>query len=373
MPQASPATAAAGRAVIVIPAYEPTPLLVDLVRGLSADGRPIVVIDDGSSGSCAATFAAVAACPGVVVLTHAVNLGKGQALKTAFNYVLLNTAPDDVGVVTADADGQHLAADIRRFADRLEHGPLALVLGSRRFEGRVPLRSRIGNVLTRGVFRVLIGKSVTDTQTGLRGIPRSFLSELVVVEAGRYEFELEMLVRATERHLPIEELTIETVYGSFAKSHFNPLRDSLRIYFVFLRFTGLSMLTAAIDYTVFALSFLASRNILLSFIAARVVAGAFNFTVNRVLVFRSHGRAPVEAGKYVLLVAALMTVSYVLVTAMVQGLGMNVFAAKVIAEGGLFLASFALQNFLVFKPQRHRVTETVAASARTKRSTWGPA
>jgi putative flippase GtrA len=224
-----------------------------------------------------------------------------------------------------------------------------LVLGSRAFEGRVPLRSRIGNVLTRGVFRLLIGRSLSDTQTGLRGIPRAFLPELIAMEAGRYEFELEMLVRAAERRIPIEEVAIQTVYGSFAKSHFNPLRDSLRIYFVFLRFTGLSLLTAAIDYTVFTLAYLGGGSVLTAFIAARLVAGIFNFTANRALVFRSRGGVPAEAGKYALLVAALMTVSYGLVTTMVEVLGMNVFAAKIVAEGGLFLASFALQNLVVFR------------------------
>ncbi len=345
-------TTAASSAVVVIPAYEPTRLLLSLVEELSADGRTIIVVNDGSSSHCADTFARVAACPHVVMLAHAVNLGKGQALKTAFNHVLLNTPADAVGVVTADADGQHLAADIRRVAARLERGPGALVLGSRTFEGRVPLRSRVGNVVTRAVFRLLIGRSLIDTQTGLRGIPRSFLAELTQVEAGRYEFELEMLVRAAERRMPIEEVTIQTVYGSFAKSHFNPLRDSLRIYFVFLRFTGLSMVTAGIDYTVFTLAYFAWRNILAAFIAARIVAGAFNFTANRILVFRSHGGVPAEAGKYALLVAALMTVSYGLVTAMVRVFGLNVLVAKVIAEGGLFVTSFALQNLVVFADRR---------------------
>jgi glycosyltransferase involved in cell wall biosynthesis len=342
------------RAVVVIPAYEPAPLLVGLVRDLSADGRTIVVVDDGSSAQCAATFASLAACANVVVLAHAVNLGKGQALKTAFNYVLLHTPADAVGVVTADADGQHLAADVRRVAERLERASGALVLGSRRFEGCVPLRSRIGNVITRAVFRFLIGRSLVDTQTGLRGIPQQFLGELTQLEAGRYEFELEMLVRAAERGMAIEEIPIQTVYGSFARSHFNPLRDSLRIYFVFLRFTGLSIVTAGIDYTVFTAAYLAGRNILAAFVAARLVAGAFNFTANRTLVFRSRGGVPAEAGKYALLVAALMMVSYGLVSAMVRVLGVNVLVAKVVAEGGLFITSFALQNLVVFGDRQAR-------------------
>src|SRR5262249_16001168 len=164
--------------------------------------------------------------------THAVNLGKGQALKTAFNHYLLRCPQDSVGVVTADADGQHLPADVLRVAETLERGPATLVLGSRGFEGAVPARSRVRNVPTRLILRWLIGRSVRDTQTGLRGIPRRFLPELLAMEAGRYEFELDMLIRATEERIPIAEIPIETVYGGPAQSHFNPLRDSLRIYFV---------------------------------------------------------------------------------------------------------------------------------------------
>ena len=345
------------RAVIVIPAYEPTPTLVDLVADLGRDGRTIVVVDDGSSPGCADTFNRTAALPNVVLLRHAVNLGKGQALKTAFNQVLLHTPPDAVGVVTADADGQHLAADIRRVAERLERtdatGP-ALILGSRTFAKEVPLRNRFGNVLTRGVFKLVIGRGLGDTQTGLRGIPRSFLPELMRLETGRYEFELEMLVRATARDMTIEELPIATVYGDFAKSHFNPLRDSLRIYFVFLRFVGLSIVTAAIDYAAFAIVFSARHNILLGTIIARAIAGLFNFTANRTLVFRSRGDVTAEALKYAAVVITLMSISYGLVTTLVIVLGLSVYTSKLLAEGALFAASFALQNLVVFGNRRRQ-------------------
>jgi putative flippase GtrA len=347
-------TEADRRAVIVIPAYEPTEALVRLVDDLSRNGdRTIVVVNDGSSAGCRAVFDRVSLSPGVVVLEHAANLGKGQALKTAFNYVLVYEPPGTVGVVTADADGQHLADDVRRVAERLEAQPSRLVLGSRGFDGRVPARSALGNALTRGVFRLLIGRSLADTQTGLRGIPRAFLVDLIQLEAGRYEFELEMLVRATEQGLPIDEVRIETVYGGVAQSHFNPLRDSVRIYFVFLRFAGLSIVTAAIDYTAFAIVYAGARNILLATIVARAIAGVVNFTANRMLVFRSRGSAAQEAVRYALLVAVLMWVSYGLVTTLVLVLGLGVYVSKFLAEGTLFAASFALQHLVVFS-QRGR-------------------
>jgi putative flippase GtrA/trans-aconitate methyltransferase len=348
------------RAIVVIPAFEPTPALVDLVTDLAADGRDIVVVDDGSSAASQAVFARAAAARGVTLLVHAVNLGKGQALKTAFNHVLVHAPAGSAGVVTADADGQHLASDIRRVAETLEASPETFVLGSRGFEGRVPFRSRIGNLVTRGVFQLLLGRPIVDTQTGLRGIPRSFLPELLAVEAGRYEFELEMLVHAAARELPIAEVRIHTVYGVPGQSHFNPLRDSLRIYFVFLRFLGLSLTTAALDYFVFWLTFASTRNILASTAAARAVAGTFNFTVSRAFVFRSRGDVWRELLKYALLVVTLMAISYGLVTSLVIFVGLGVYVAKVLAEGTLFVASFAIQRLFVFAAR-----DAAALDART--------
>jgi putative flippase GtrA len=343
-------TADSGPAVIVIPAYEPTSALVDLVADLP--GRSIIVVNDGSSDACREVFDRVARVPGVELLAHAVNLGKGQALKTAFNHFLLHAAADAVGVVTADADGQHLADDVRRVAERLEAVPTAVVLGSRLFEGAVPLRSRIGNAVTRAMFRLLLGRSLLDTQTGLRGIPRGFLRELVTLETGRYEFELDMLVGATRGGVAIEEIPIQTVYGGVAQSHFSPLGDSVRISFVFLRFVGLSIVTAALDFAVFAIAYGAARNILAATIMGRLVAGVFNFSMNRIVVFRSHGSLAREATTYAVLVAALMSVSYGLVTSLVIFVGLSVYISKVLAEGTLFAASFALQNLLVFADRR---------------------
>lgn len=344
-------TDAATRATIVIPAFEPTPALIDLVHALGPD-RPVLVVDDGSSPEFRAVFATLEIVPNVTVLVHAVNLGKGQALKTAFNHFLLHASPESVGIVTADADGQHLPGDVCRVAEALEQSPSALVFGGRRFEGRVPLRSRIGNVLTRVVFRFVIGAMVQDTQTGLRGIPRAFVPDLIKIEAGRYEFELEMLVRAAARRMPIQELPIETVYGVPGQSHFDPLRDSLRIYFVFIRFVGLSVATALIDYTTFFFAYGATRNILAATALARTVAGTFNFTYNRTVVFRSRGALAFEALKYATLVASLMGVSYAMVTTFVVFGGFGVYASKLLAEGILFAASFALQDLFVFAGTR---------------------
>ena len=97
---------------------------------------------------------------------------------------------------------------------------------------------------TRGIMHALLGQKLTDTQTGLRGIPASFLPKLLRQEATGYEFELEMLIAAHQLSIPIVEVPIRTIYEAGNKSsHFNPIVDSMKIYFVLLRFGSVSVLS----------------------------------------------------------------------------------------------------------------------------------
>lgn len=341
--------------VLVIPAYQPTDALPPLVERLRAalPESPILLIDDGSGEAFAEVFSALAAHKGVTLLRHAVNLGKGAALKTAMNHYLLHLADSNAGIITVDADGQHLPEDVAKLAAASDAVPQSLWLGMRAFAGDVPLRSRFGNIVTRHVFSFLLGTRVNDTQTGLRFIPNGLMPKLLAIKANRYEFELEMLLVASQQGVAIQEMPIQTVYEKGNKSsHFRPLVDSARIYFVFLRFLANSIVTAVIDYLMFALYFAFSGNILHSFLFGRLFACAFNFTVNKYLVFQSRRQLWRELVNYVLLVLVLMTVSYFAVVAMVDSFGIHPVTAKIISEGSLFIASFAVQRLLIFSRRR---------------------
>jgi hypothetical protein len=175
--------------------------------------------------------------------------------------------------LTADADGQHHPADILKVAERLEASPGTLVLGARQFDGHVPLRSRCGNILTRFALRWIGGARLTDSQTGLRGIPRALIAPLLEIPSSGYEFELDMLLLAKHGSIAIVEQPIRTIYSAGnPTSHFNPLLDSLKIYFVLLRFSLVSLVTAALDNTIFFLAFQAGAGVLRAQIAGRLLA-----------------------------------------------------------------------------------------------------
>ncbi len=335
---------------ILIPAYQPSDTLISLVDELlSQADYPIVIINDGSDPSCQSIFQALQQRPRVQVIAHAVNLGKGQALKTGFNHCLTHFTEHFAGVVTADADGQHLASDIINLAKQLSLSPQTLWIGSRAFDHNVPWKSQLGNTMTRHVFRLLIGKMVYDTQSGLRGIPASFMRQLLKVPATGYEFELDMLVSAAQNKLSIQEHRIQTVYiANNQSSHFHPLLDSLRVYFVFVRFCALSLLTALLDFIVFTIAFFISPSILNSMIIARLVAGSFNFLCGKWYIFQSKQRILPEAVKFSFLVIGLGFIAYSLIDGLVS-LGMNVFFSKLLVETALFLLSFSAQRIFIFK------------------------
>src|SRR5574344_2520699 len=159
--------------ILIIPAYNPDEtLMLDFIKNLSKDFKNIVVINDGSNSSHYNFFNELAKLPYIKLLTHCINLGKGQALKTAINASLV-TFPNCKGIVTADCDGQHSIKDIKARAEAVLNNQDKLILGVRNFNQKdVPPRSRFGNKLTRTVFKLFIGLSITDTQTGLRGMSR---------------------------------------------------------------------------------------------------------------------------------------------------------------------------------------------------------
>ena len=272
--------------VAIVPAYNPDEALLRLVDALR--GRlPVLVVDDGSED--ASVFERLPGGEGVTVLTHAANRGKGAALKTAFRHVVEHR-PDAAGVVTVDADGQHLPADALKVAARLGESIAAgsVVLGVRRFDGAVAMRSRLGNQLTRGVVRALLGIRLSDTQTGLRGIPATLLPSLIDIPLDRYEFETEMLRTIGEARLDFEEIPIRTVYfESNRGSHFHPLLDSMRIYRVLLRHVPARATALAADLGVRLAALARSAYVPASLRLRRLSSLLANFSPVKHLVFRS--------------------------------------------------------------------------------------
>lgn len=346
---------------VIIPSYEPDDKLITLLEALKQTGISHVVVVDDGSGAQYETFLELAEeMDNCTVLHHAVNLGKGRALKTAFNHCL-RVYGESPGCVSADSDGQHTPADILACMRKLWENPQALILGCRDFDApSVPARSSFGNKCTRKVFRYLLGLSVSDTQTGLRAIPTLFMKELMQVKGERFEYETNMLIETKNLNIPILEVPVETVYIEENKtSHFNPIKDSVRIYLVFGKFLFSSLSSSVLDLLLFhilCMAFLPLGEeirgipyIVAATVGARVISAVYNFLINYRVVFKSKGNLAVTAGKYGLLAVCQMMCSAFLVNGLYGLVGGAEVLIKMPVDVFLFFASFVIQREFVYR------------------------
>lgn len=222
---------------IVLPSLDPDEKFISVVDALVDVGfRHIVIVDDGSDAAHQTWFERASRHPECTVLHHGVNKGKGRALKTAFAHVL-RELPEAEGVITIDGDGQHLTEDIIACGEKMLQEKDKVVLGCRDFDQPgVPPRSVAGNKTTSRMFRLFYGIRLSDTQTGLRAIPRRYLERFCEIEGERFEYETNMLLNMKRMGVDFLEQAITTVYDpEDYSSHYNAVKDSWRIFKIMLK------------------------------------------------------------------------------------------------------------------------------------------
>jgi glycosyltransferase involved in cell wall biosynthesis len=340
---------------ILIPAFNPDNKLIKLVSSLVKLGASnIIIVNDGSGVEFNTIFKRLEEKSQCKILNHAINLGKGRALKTGLNFIL-SKYTNITGIITADADGQHLPEDIMKMIHGLKDNPNCMLIGCRQFEKDIPFRSKLGNVITKFLFRLMTGKKITDTQTGLRAIPTKYAFSCISLKGERYEYELTMLITAIQKNIDILEIPISTVYiEDNILSHFNPVYDSMLIYFVLFRFLFSSVTTSLIDFIVFSISFSFGLNIFASTLISRFVAGNYNYILNKKIVFASKSNYFYSFIKYWVLVIVLGAFSYIGIIFLTMNNIVDVIPAKILVESILFIFSFAIQrDFIFYKSQEY--------------------
>lgn len=354
--------------VIVIPSLNPDEKIVTLVENIRKDISqtiPIIVVDDGSDKESKSYFNTIQKTYQCRILTHSTNKGKGAALKTAFKYILTDY-PSHLGVITVDGDGQHTTDDVRNCILTFIREPETVLLGSRNFERQsIPLRSRFGNILTRKLIKNLNGLQLTDTQTGLRVLPLFTLDGLLNVQGDRYEYEMNMLLHFKDQQIPMNEIPIQTLYiENNESSHFNPLKDSIKIYSVFIKYSLSALASFGVDILLFALLIFSLKPLLpvsyiiISTILARLASASFNYLSNKYLVFKTKQKSN-SIYKYSVLFALEMLTSALVVHLVVSFTSFDTeWLVKILTDIIIFCVGFYVQKNWVFKKQ----TESSAKS-----------
>ena len=358
---------------VVLPSLDPDEKLIAVIDGLLEYGfSDIILVNDGSRQENLHYFTDLAAQhPQIHLLHHEVNKGKGAALKNAFRWFLANR-PDGFGVVTVDGDNQHHPEDTRACCEHmLKTGHT--VLGCRDFTlDHVPARSRFGNQTTSMIFKIFVGMTISDTQTGLRAIPRDVLTELVEVYGDRFEYETNMLLAFKTKDIDFDEVKIRTVYIEENKSsHFRVIHDSWRIYKLilahFFRYTLSSLTSAVVDTGAYAFLSWALAGMLKGFaltaaagVTARVISSLLNFFINQRLVFKTNVDTKKAMIRYYCLALPQMA-AQVLLTQGVYALfaipdSANFLRTAIYAVvmTVLYFMSYMIQQRWVFAPQKSK-------------------
>ena len=358
---------------VVLPSLDPDEKLIAVVDGLLEYGfSHIILVNDGSKAENLHYFTDLAAQhPEITLLHHEVNKGKGAALKNAFRWFLDNR-PEGFGVVTVDGDNQHHPEDTRACCEHMLKTGHA-VLGCRDFNQEdVPARSSFGNKTTSLIFKIFVGMTISDTQTGLRALPRKVLEELVDVYGDRFEYETNMLLAFKTKGIAFDEVKIRTVYIEENKSsHFRVIHDSWRIYKLilahFFRYALSSVACFVVDSgMVFLLTKILGSFLMdpllsgISTVGARVVSSLINFFMNKKLVFQSDVSTGKAMVRYYALAIPQLVVQWLINQGLYTLLGITEQQAgfrtliHVLVMCLLFIVSFTIQQRWVFAPQKSK-------------------
>ena len=334
---------------IIIPAYQPDTRMLKLINDIQANSNyQIIIINDGSDAKCSSIFEK-AIDLGCTVITHEINQGKGAAMKAAFTHLQKNNCSE--GFICADCDGQHAWSDIKKLADIIPEYPSSIVLGCRKFVGKVPFKSMFGNKITRTIFTLITGNKISDTQTGLRGFSAPMLPWLMQLHGNRYEYEMSQLLDAKKSGYDFLCIPIETIYENNNEgSHFHPIRDSIRVYTPILKFSMSSIACGVLDFALLFLLKSISDNLFYAVVGARIISSLCNYFLNKHLVFGAKTSKKLSSFvQYYLLVIVILALNYLLMSFLNETLLLPLLLSKLLTEGILFGISYTAQHKLIFK------------------------
>jgi glycosyltransferase involved in cell wall biosynthesis len=224
---------------LLIPIYDHKDGIGPVVRSLEPYGLHCFVIDDGSDAATRAVLDALEArYPWLEVAHRERNGGRGAALKTGYR---LAAGAGYSHAIQLDADGQHDAADVKRFLEEIARDPRALILGSPIFDASAPKSRLYGRQLSRAmVWLSTLSFDIADPLCGFRGIPLAEAVALIdsVATGDAMEFDPELVIRLHWRGLPIRNLPTRVVYRPGGLSHFHMVGDNARMTWLYTRSLG---------------------------------------------------------------------------------------------------------------------------------------
>lgn len=270
--------------VVIMPAYKPDERMVTFAKELKENGINALIVDDGSGEEYKSVFEKAEEY--ATVIHHETNKGKGAALRYGISKIK-EIFPECTHFTTADSDGQHRTEDVLKLMQD-PYKDSDMVLTEREFKDDMPLTSWMGNTTSRWVFTILTGRYYGDNQSGLRRFSIDQADWLLNVKGNKYDYELDMLYYAEKQHIKVDTMAIPSIYIDGNKSsHFDPLRDTLRIYKRLFSSAGASLIAGIFAViSVLMCTLYAGRFVWPGVFAAGIISSIICGILNKLIFFK---------------------------------------------------------------------------------------
>lgn len=329
--------------IILIPSYEPDDKLVKLINSIDTKEFIVIVVNDGSNENYDKIFDKIK--DKVYLISYKKNKGKGYALKEGFKYIKDNY--NEYIVITMDSDGQHKISDAKKLLEYILNHRDTLVIGSRKRNKKIPLRSKFGSEVSSLTYKLVTGINIYDTQSGLRAFSNELMDFIISIDGNRFEYEMNVLMLASKNNIKMKEIEIETIYiDNNKKSHFNPLIDSYKVYKEILKYSCASFLSFIIDYLLFSILSI-FLNFIYSNIFARIISCNINYILNKKVVFNSK-KSRNSYIKYILLAIIILIINTIFLNTLIAN-GLNIYLSKILVEISLYILSYVVQKYIIFQ------------------------
>ncbi len=314
--------------IALIPAYEPNNKIIDLLKELKKENFETIVIDDGSGEKYSDIFKKSQKY--ATVLVHKINKGKGRALKTGLSYIE-KTYKNNYIVITMDSDMQHTVKDANKLYEVCLKNKKSLILGKRLRKKETPIRSKLGNIITRFFFKLVTKVDIYDTQTGLRAFSDEIISNLINIKGERFEYEINVLLACVKNNINIKEVEIETIYiDNNSGTHFKAFRDSILIYKELIKFLLPIIIIYCIDLLTFIILIKISINSFLSNIISIFISLLCYIIFNRKVIFKSNNIL-FDMIKCYLIIFILIIINSILFE-LINSMLLNIFVVKLLID-----------------------------------------
>ena len=350
--------------VVLIPSLNPTTKLLEYVNSLIVEGfKRVIIVNDGSKVETHSIFDELNKLDDCEVLHHQTNKGKGTALKTGLSFIQANLNDDDfIGVITADADGQHLVSDVVKIGYALEKNQDKYIIGFRNFDNEhMPKKNKLGNKLANLALRLFHGIKIKDSQTGLRAFPKRYFDFALTTKGRAFEYETNLLIHSKQKKIDLCEVQTTAVYDEHNyETTYHPLKDTVKIFWLifgtFIKFSLSSMGSALVDLLAFFIlekfifvGMSVAINLLISAFIARVLSSVVNYLINKQLIFKDKRKSIKSVWKYYLLWISKLMISTAFVFLLGKIFTVEPVALKLVVDMLLFFVGYKLQNEVIFQ------------------------